>query len=315
MSITSTPDAGELFDHPALFYRDAADYLAGTLPFIRAGLDADDPVMVAVPSANLARIRAGLGADAGRIRMHDMTVAGRNPGRIIPGVLLAFAAAHPDRRPRIIGEPIWAGRSEVEYPACAQHEALINAAFAGRDAEILCPYDLSQLDQRVIDDAYRTHPVLAAAGARWTSPHYGDPAAVAATFNLPLPPPPAHAVVASVEFGGLWSLRRFVTRHADAAGLTVERAEDLTLAVDELAANTLEHTSGGGSLAIWVEGDYLICQLSDTGHLIDPLAGRVPPPPSGLDGGRGLVIVNQLCDLVRIHTEPGATTTRLHMLR
>jgi anti-sigma regulatory factor (Ser/Thr protein kinase) len=305
-------DSGELFDHPALFYRDADDYLAGTLPFIRAGLDAGDPVLVAVPGANLTHIRDGLGSAADQVRMHDMTVAGRNPGRIIPAVLLAFVAAHPGRRARIIGEPIWPGRDEVEYPACAQHEALINTAFAGQDAAILCPYDIEHLDQQMIDDAYRTHPVLVTATSRWASPDYRDPVAVAASFNRPLPAPPAHAVTVAVEFGELPSLRRFITQQASAAGLTVDRVEDLTLAVSELAANTLEHTDGAGTLAIWTEQSQLVCQLRDTGHLTDPLVGRVPPP-SGAAGGRGLVIVNQLCDLVRIHTAPGATTTRLHM--
>ena len=122
------------FVHPALLYRDDEEYLDGTVPFIRAGLAAGEPVAVAVPGRNLELLRTALGADTDRVVMRDMTVAGRNPGRIIPTVLLAFAGAHPGRRVRIIGEPIWAGRSAVEYPACAQHEALINAAFTGRPA-------------------------------------------------------------------------------------------------------------------------------------------------------------------------------------
>ena len=43
--------------------------------------------------------------------------------------------AHPDKHVRVIGEPIWPGRSDLEYPACVQHEALINRAFAVRDVE------------------------------------------------------------------------------------------------------------------------------------------------------------------------------------
>jgi hypothetical protein len=97
---------------------------------------------VAVPGANRRLIREALGVDAEQVLMRDMTVAGRNPGRIIPTVLLAFADAYPGRRVRLIGEPIWAGRSETEYPACAQHEALINAAFVGRPITILCPYNI-----------------------------------------------------------------------------------------------------------------------------------------------------------------------------
>ena len=171
------------FAHPALLYRDTDDYLAATVPFVRDGLAAGEPVAAAVPTANLASLRSALGPDADRIAWRDMTVAGRNPGAIIPAVLIAFADAHAGRRVRIIGEPIWAGRTSAEYPACAQHEALINAAFAGRAATILCPYDISALDPAWVDDAHRTHPVMVTATRRWDSRHYTDPVAFAAGFN------------------------------------------------------------------------------------------------------------------------------------
>ena len=40
----------------------------------------------------------------------------------------AFVREHPGSRVRIVGEPIWAERTDEEYPACAEHEALINVA-------------------------------------------------------------------------------------------------------------------------------------------------------------------------------------------
>ncbi|MEV4656898.1 sensor histidine kinase [Micromonospora sp. NPDC049301] len=313
MSI-SVATRSDSFAHPALFYADQDEYLAGTVPFIRAGLTADEPVMVAVPGDNLDHIRTALGADAGRVQLHDMSVAGRNPGRIIPGVLLAFAAAHAGRRVRIIGEPIWAGRTATEYPACAQHEALINAAFVGRPATILCPYDTSRLDRRWLDDAHRTHPTLHLDGVVRESPHYTDPVAVAAGFNLPLQDPPAQATTITIDLHALSLIRRVVTAEATAAGLSPDRVSDLTLAVSELAANTVRHTAAGGTLAVWTDDTRVICQLTDTGHITNPLAGRIPVPPQQT-GSRGLLLVNQLCDLVRVHTVPGATTIRLHMHR
>ncbi len=301
------------FDHPALFYRDPDEYLAGTLPFVRDALAADEPVAVAVPGGNLDRIRAALGGDAARVLFHDMTRAGANPGRILPGVLLAFAGAHPGRPVRIIGEPIWPSRSPMEYPACVQHEALINAAFAGREASILCPYDVAGLAPQVVEDAYRTHPVVATPVARKVSTRYGDPVAVARSFNLPLPDPPPDAATATIELSGLAKVRTFVTEAAESAGLGLDRTADLTIAVNELATNTAAHTTPGtGTVAIWTEDGSLVCHVRDGGHITAPLAGRVPPPSSSY-GGRGLILVNQLCDFVRVHTRPGATTIRLHM--
>jgi anti-sigma regulatory factor (Ser/Thr protein kinase) len=310
--VTTTADP---FVHPALLYRDVDDYLSSTVPFLTEGLAADEPVAVAVPGDNLTRLRDALGADAARVRWRDMTVAGRNPGRIIPTVLLAFADSHPGRRVRIIGEPVWAGRSATEYPACAQHEALINAAFAGRAATILCPYDVTRLEPAWIEDAYRTHPVMFDATRRWASDHYDDPVAVAAGFNQPLPVPPPDAAVMRVEFDTLSAVRRFVTERATAAGMTPAAVTDLTIAINELAANAVEHGGGSGELALWPDGDYLVAQVTDAGRLTDPLIGRIPVGPDVPGGGRGLLLVNQLCDLVRTYAGPDGTTTRVHVHR
>ena len=302
------------FVHPALLYRDAGEYLAGTVPFIQDGLAAGEPVAVAVPAPNLALLRDALGSDANRVQLRDMAVAGRNPGRILPMVLLPFANAHAGRRVRIIGEPIWPGRSLAEYPACAQHEALINAAFEGRQATILCPYDITGLDPDWVADAYRTHPVMLTPTRRWDSPAYTDPVAVAAEFNHPLPEPPAGTASITIDFFTLRAARHFVIEQASWAGLTADRIQELALAVNELATNSVRHGGGTGELAVWVQDGHLICQLSDRGSLNNPLAGRIPAPREA-PGGRGLLMVNQLCDLVRIHTTAGGTTIRIHLSR
>jgi anti-sigma regulatory factor (Ser/Thr protein kinase) len=306
-----TPTAQE-FVHPALLYRDADEYLGATVPFVRDGLAAGEPVAVAVPTANLALLRNALGVDAERVVLRDMTVAGRNPGAIISAVLLAFADAHAGRRVRIIGEPIWAGRGGAEYPACAQHEALINAAFAGRPATILCPYDVAMLDPAWVSDAHRTHPVMVTAARRWDSPDYADPLAVAAEFNRPLPDPPPGAATVTIDGFTVRAARRFAVEQAGRDGLDAQRTQDLALAVNELAANAVRHGGGCGRLSIWVEGDRLVCQVQDSGFLANPLAGRIPPAP-GASGGRGLMMVNRLCDLVRVHTTATGTTTRIYM--
>jgi anti-sigma regulatory factor (Ser/Thr protein kinase) len=299
------------FHHPALLYR--GDFLAGTTAFIHDALDAGEPVLVAVPGAQLAELREVLSPVAGQVTFVDMTVAGRNPGRIIPGVLLRFADLHPGRRVSIVSESVWPGRTALEYPACVAHEALTNAVFKGRDAAILCAYDARALDARAIADAGRTHPLLISDGAQRTSDRYADPFATAARFSRALPPPPPDA--AGLSFGSgadLPALRAFL-RTATAGRLTADRADDLLVATNELATNAIQY-AGGGHLAIWTEPDLLICQVTDGGRLTDPLAGLVPPAPESTDG-RGLILANQLCDLVRLHAGPAGSTIRLQMAR
>lgn len=83
------------------------------------------------------------------------------------------------------------------------------------------------------------------------------------------------------------------------------------LCVNELAANTIEHTGGPGLLSVWTDDEELVCQIDDTGHITDPLAGRVAPPWDA-EGGRGLLLIHELSDLVLIHTGICGTTVRLH---
>lgn len=313
MSLTTVPAHVEYgFTHHALFYRGAQDYLDGTVPFIEAGLADGEPVAVAVPTENLYQLRSALGGAAEQVRMLDMTEAGRNPGRIIPAVLRDFADAHPGQHVRIIGEPIWPGRSVKEYPACAQHEALINLAFEGRWATIRCPYDTGGLDDRALADARATHPILEDSAGRRSSSDY-DALRVMGDYNQPL------GLTATVnerafEVTTLTAVRRFAVDHAQQCGLPADRVMDLELAVGELTANSISYGGGTGVLRAWADDEHVIYEVCDAGCLTDPLAGRLPAADSQL-GGRGLLLVNNLVDLVRVYTSQAGTTTRIHLRR
>lgn len=111
----------------------------------------------------------------------------------------------------------------------------------------------------------------------------------------------------------LAAVREFTAVRARRAGLPPRRVSDLVIAVSELAANTLAHTSGPGMLTLWVTDDEIICQVQDQGQITDPLAGTVRPASDAPGGGRGLWVVHQVCDRVEIRTGPAGTTVRVHM--
>lgn len=297
------------FVHRALFYRGDREYVDTTTAFIREGLDAGEPVAVAVPGRNLALIRSGLGPAAEKVSFVDMAQAGRNPGRIIPAVLRDFADRHPGERVRILGEPIWPSRSAIEYPACAQHEALINYAFRGRPATIMCPYDAAGLAEPVLREAGRTHPVLREAGREWASPGYA-PDRVVSMHNEPLGEPERFA---SLHFDAtnLAAARELAAERAKELGIHGGKLDDIRLVIAELGANSLDHGGGSGTIRVWTENGRLVCQVSDAGHITDPLVGRELVDPATA-GSRGLLIVNLLSDLVRMHTTAGSTVVRAY---
>ncbi|MBX9366787.1 anti-sigma factor RsbA family regulatory protein [Streptomyces sp. WAC04114] len=310
-----TAAATEPFAHPALLYRDEQEYLDGTLPFVHDGLDAGEPVAVAVPGKNLGLIRDALGDAAGAVRLLDMREAGRNPGRIIPGVLRAFADTQPaDRRVRIIGEPVWADRSETEYPACAQHEALINAAFRGRTVTIMCPYDVARLPEHMVADAYATHPTVIHPGSRTARDNDAyAPEDVVSHYNEPLAPV-QDALTFSFVSDSLSHARHVAVGEGARLGLTGVKLDDLALATAELTTNSVVHGGGSGMLRVWAEDGYVVCEVRDEGRLADPLAGR-RPVPRDQRGGRGILLVNLIADLVRVHRSDSGTTVRCWFAR
>ncbi|MGH3780948.1 MAG: anti-sigma factor RsbA family regulatory protein [Pseudonocardiaceae bacterium] len=296
------------FAHPALFYRGAAEYLEGTVAFVRAGLTAGEPVALAVPGANLRLILTELGTDAERIRLLDMTRAGRNPGRIIPNVLRAFADAHPRVRVRIIGEHPWTGRTAKEYPACAQHETLISIALAGRPVTMLCPYDLDRVGPRTLAEVEANHPRVIDASGERPSTRFAPERVVADGHRLcgsPVGPGFTFDITNQALAG------QFACDHAARLGLGGDHSE-LKLIVGELVARSLVHGAGTGALRIWAERGYLVCEVRHSGRINDPLAERPLADPRRPDG-RGLLLVNHLSDLVEQHACPQGTTTRVYL--
>jgi serine/threonine-protein kinase RsbW len=103
-------------------------------------------------------------------------------------------------------------------------------------------------------------------------------------------------------------VRAFVTERALALGLPASRIEVLTLAVSELTTNTLQHTSGGGHIRVWAEDDRLVCDVVDQGS--DRPFGRTMPAAEAIRG-RGLAIVERVCDAVYTAAVPGGTLVRI----
>jgi hypothetical protein len=146
-----------------------------------------------VPGARLQLLCEELGVDAERVGMLDMTVAARNPGRIIAEVWRATTDTHPGQRLR-----------------------------KGRDTTIRCPYDVAGLDPNVLADAANTHPVLVQSGD--TSGLCTE--RVIANYNRSLPELD-DAKAFTFDASRLRQARRSAAEHARRAVLDAARVEDV----------------------------------------------------------------------------------------
>ena len=118
------------------------------------------------------------------------------------------------------------------------------------------------------------------------------------------------AVELAFGLGDLRRVRRRVTELCRHAGFDRRRAEEITVAVNELAANSVDHGGGRGMVRAWLEGDALVVEVADAGHLADPeRAGRTPPRVDQARG-RGLWLVRQLTDSLDIRPTPEGTLFR-----
>jgi len=304
------------FRHEALLYVGWQEFIAATVPFIRDGVKAGEPVLVVESEEKIEMLRVALGAEAGEVLFADMAQVGANPARIIPA-WREFVARHaaPGRRMRGIGEPIWKERSSDELVECQRHESLLNVAFGGGEPWwLLCPYDVQKLDEAVITEAKRSHEFVTDRGTARRSDAFRGLEASGAPFDVQLPQPENAASRLVFSAADLDSVRALVAQEARTAGLKASRAAELVIAVNEVATNSIRHGGGRGTLRIWNDDSALVCEIRDHGRFDKPLADRERPSTDSASP-RGLWLANHLCDLVQIRTLAVGTVVRLRMNR
>jgi anti-sigma regulatory factor (Ser/Thr protein kinase) len=302
------------FVHAALLFRSQEDYLESVTRFVLDGLAADEAVLVAVPDDKLALLHDALSGSVGgftaELRMADIAEVGRNPSRFM-ATEGSFVDEHPDRRVRIVSQLAWPGRSDDEFVACVEYEALVNEALDGYPATKLCLYDAGRLDDQLLADARATHPLLWSRAALQRSAEYAPDDALD-RCNRPLVAHPGAVTYTVRKSADLSPARSFAVNYAGWVGMSKDGIDDLQLIATELATNSLMYTDGACRLAFWRHGEHLVCEARDTGRFDDPLVGRLDPGPSA-PASRGLYLVNALSDLVRTHTTPAGTTIQAYL--
>jgi anti-sigma regulatory factor (Ser/Thr protein kinase) len=306
---TTTTRGEDQLVHAALLYRDPEQLRAAVAAFLGDAAQEGEPVLAVLPGTQLQTLNDLL--DMPGVECRDMAQVGRNPARLIPMLEEWLTDLGPQTRARVISEPLYPSRSDPEAAECLRHEALLHLALARRPASVLCPYGADHLQAGVLEGVERTHPHLIDDAGPRPSVVYGDPEEVALGRDWPQPAPPASAM--ALPFAGdLAGLRRALLHHSELAGLARERREDYVFAINEVATNALRHGDGTATAQLWRDGDRIVTEVQSSTALPDPLAGRRRPSVEA-PGGRGLWLVNQLCDLVEMRNLPAGSSVRMHV--
>jgi anti-sigma regulatory factor (Ser/Thr protein kinase) len=122
----------------------------------------------------------------------------------------------------------------------------------------------------------------------------------------------SNARILDLEFddGMLGMLRAVVKARARQAGLIEARAEDVVLAVHELAANAVYHGAGAARLRMWKTAGALLCQVAD-GDIPADAASDSSPESASISlpyrPGHGLWVVRQIASWIRVRSGSGGT--------
>ncbi|GAA2348331.1 sensor histidine kinase [Streptomyces cuspidosporus] len=296
--------------HRGFLYHDEEEVVSVCVPFLRAGLEADDAVVVVAAKSNVIALRDALGQDASSVQFEDALNWYQHPVRTI-AAYDAYVKAEAPRRARVIAEPVWQGRTPLEVVEWARYESIVNAAFSNSGAHAICCYDRRALHPEILGYARQTHPEIIDGHGPRRSEEYTDPGPFSATCDRrPLPRAPRLAETLSINPADLDTTRVFAAERAARHGLAGDALRDMVSAVAEVATTAVRHGSAPAELRMWTDNGDLVCEMSGPGHWYpDALWGFTPP--SGSEPAFGLWGVRMLCDVVQMQTDADGTTIRL----
>jgi anti-sigma regulatory factor (Ser/Thr protein kinase) len=299
-------------EHPALLYRDMEGFLSAMVPFVAGGLDAGEPVIVAVAGEELAALRAGVGPEDRGVRWLDTREWHPHPASRLRAFheLVTDALAKGATGLRLVGEPVWPVGPPEHVLEWERYESVLNEVLAPFPVTLICTYDTSRLDPAIAGSARRTHRVVWN-GEEVTSDVFEPPSELLRRRNAEVATPPVGAAMLSRP-EDLAAARHFIESETERAGVPPIPAMDLLIAANEVLTNAVAHAGGAVGVWVWAEDGRLVCQVEDRGPGIDdPLAGY-RPPDDFRSGGRGLWIARQLVDLLQIAPGEPGTRIRLH---
>lgn len=292
------------------------------VPAVRRSLEDGAHVLMVVAEPTARVVRAELGghdglewADRGAYHQR-LGFAYESFRRYLAGRHAAGHRAHVVAEPDLIGDADTGGPAD-RAAAYLSYESVCNRTYAGYGSAVTCLWDARRYADHVVRDARSVHShVLTEDGAR-PNPAYVEPETyLVGRHDVPMPPLPAvvdHDLTLT-DGHGLRRLRTVLTDWTSDRSFAPAAAEDVLVAVSEVATNGLIHGAAPVRVRAWHRAGTLIVQADDAGGRPPaPTAGYAPPDPAGATpGGRGLWLARQLADTVLVEVRPGRTSVRLH---
>jgi hypothetical protein len=166
-----------MLDHSVFTYGREDQFQKTMGGFLAEGVERSEAILAVTTLPNIELLREHLGGDARRVEFIDSKGFLTTP----IAALQAFRAFSEDSLERgatwirILGEPRWKERSDVEVRLWTSFESLFNLVFAASPMTVACPYDERSVDPEILRQARLTHPHTVGERGVSPSPDYTDP--------------------------------------------------------------------------------------------------------------------------------------------
>ncbi|MEO6885254.1 MAG: sensor histidine kinase [Jatrophihabitantaceae bacterium] len=290
------------YRHEAFPYVGDEEFVVMAARVLGDGLACGEPGVLVSTADRLTGVHDALGSAGDGVRFVDTSTEARHPALVL-SVLQSFVRDAKGTRVRGLGDVTRPDRTPAMLAEAQLHDLLLNTPVCDDwNMWLGCPYDSASLTDDVVDSMLASHPAR----------HIDMTNALAEKFGAELPLRPADADRFAVDARDLAAVRAVVRTAATMAGLDAERSDGFVYAVNEVVTNSIRHGEGAAELALWSADGSLVCEVHDGGRMGDVLAGRLAPS-LGRTSGRGLWMVNHLCDLVQVRSPESGTSVRMYI--
>ncbi|MPY85270.1 MAG: hypothetical protein GEV00_18565 [Actinophytocola sp.] len=302
----------EAFEHIAAIYDSERELCQRVARFLDHGQRHQERIFVLVPPATERELRRVLPVELARVQFGLPDVSYAHLGRFYDG-LRRFFDRQRDEATVVIGEFGYDGVAE-RVSQYLRYEAMCNTVFASFRVPMLCLCDRRRFPAEALARFRMVHArTLERDGAIVNPDYLGastyleqhdevilQPATGDADFDLHL-----------ADLDSLGHLRHTVRAWRNLAGLEEDYADDVVIAVSEIATNGFQHAHPPIRVRGWGADTAVIVQVDDRGTIpVPPQVGYVRPHFSAT-GGRGMWLARHAADVLTAHRSPTGNCVRM----